>query len=107
AARTCSSAPAKTAATMAVSSSSGNAAIESASSGTPPIAKTSLSAFVAAIRPKTAGSSTSGGKKSTDALNDVFARSEEHTSELQSRSDLVCRLLLEKKKIIKTILPIV
>src|SRR2546428_7241410 len=26
------------------------------------------------------------------------ARSEEHTSELQSRSDLVCRLLLEKKK---------
>src|SRR2546428_10331558 len=30
---------------------------------------------------------------------DVLARrSEEHTSELQSRSDLVCRLLLEKKK---------
>src|SRR2546421_2674133 len=28
-----------------------------------------------------------------------FGRSEEHTSELQSRSDLVCRLLLEKKKI--------
>src|SRR5206468_8583444 len=27
-----------------------------------------------------------------------FSRSEEHTSELQSRSDLVCRLLLEKKK---------
>src|SRR5206468_4867397 len=26
-------------------------------------------------------------------------RSEEHTSELQSRSDLVCRLLLEKKKL--------
>src|SRR6185312_7266352 len=31
-------------------------------------------------------------------------RSEEHTSELQSRSDLVCRLLLEKKK--KTIIHI-
>src|SRR2546428_3929601 len=30
-------------------------------------------------------------------------RSEEHTSELQSRSDLVCRLLLEKKKINITI----
>src|SRR5438874_9752955 len=29
------------------------------------------------------------------------SRSEEHTSELQSRRDLVCRLLLEKKKIIK------
>src|SRR5690349_23101362 len=28
-------------------------------------------------------------------------RSEEHTSELQSRRDLVCRLLLEKKKITK------
>src|SRR5206468_10841605 len=28
----------------------------------------------------------------------VLLRSEEHTSELQSRSDLVCRLLLEKKK---------
>src|SRR5690349_22199156 len=28
----------------------------------------------------------------------VFERSEEHTSELQSRRDLVCRLLLEKKK---------
>src|SRR5260221_10929116 len=29
---------------------------------------------------------------------DRFVRSEEHTSELQSHSDLVCRLLLEKKK---------
>src|SRR5436305_7997116 len=28
----------------------------------------------------------------------AFARSEEHTSELQSRPHLVCRLLLEKKK---------
>src|SRR2546421_1361697 len=33
-------------------------------------------------------------KKKTCALQ---IRSEEHTSELQSRSDLVCRLLLEKK----------
>src|SRR5690349_24149052 len=31
-----------------------------------------------------------------------FSRSEEHTSELQSRRDLVCRLLLEKKKKKKT-----
>ena len=29
---------------------------------------------------------------------DIKIRSEEHTSELQSRADLVCRLLLEKKK---------
>src|SRR5690625_5227679 len=38
-----------------------------------------------------------------EALNEVFIpllqkRSEEHTSELQSRGHLVCRLLLEKKK---------
>src|SRR5438270_10643773 len=32
-------------------------------------------------------------------------RSEEHTSELQSQSNLVCRLLLEKKKKKKTTLP--
>src|SRR5690349_23435676 len=32
------------------------------------------------------------------AGGDLRLRSEEHTSELQSRRDLVCRLLLEKKK---------
>src|SRR5439155_19250102 len=31
-------------------------------------------------------------------LEDLNGRSEEHTSELQSRGHLVCRLLLEKKK---------
>src|SRR5688572_32206031 len=31
------------------------------------------------------------------AVGDVHGRSEEHTSELQSQSNLVCRLLLEKK----------
>src|SRR2546430_4464983 len=31
----------------------------------------------------------------------ITARSEEHTSELQSQSNLVCRLLLEKKKMYK------
>src|SRR2546421_3295417 len=35
-------------------------------------------------------------RKAFEALR--AERSEEHTSELQSRSDLVCRLLLEKKK---------
>src|SRR5690349_23914252 len=35
---------------------------------------------------------------------DVLRRSEEHTSELQSRRDLVCRLLLEKKKQLPLIL---
>src|SRR2546422_5078262 len=33
-----------------------------------------------------------------EALADLAQRSEEHTSELQSRLHLVCRLLLEKKK---------
>src|SRR5690606_40342944 len=33
-----------------------------------------------------------------DAGSDAQKRSEEHTSELQSRENLVCRLLLEKKK---------
>src|SRR2546429_5414643 len=37
---------------------------------------------------------------SMDEIDD--ARSEEHTSELQSRLHLVCRLLLEKKKIFVT-----
>src|SRR2546430_4700072 len=34
----------------------------------------------------------------TKPRRDFRARSEEHTSELQSQSNLVCRLLLEKKK---------
>src|SRR2546430_15194961 len=34
---------------------------------------------------------------STGARSDALRRSEEHTSELQSQSNLVCRLLLEKK----------
>src|SRR5699024_11614639 len=33
----------------------------------------------------------------------ILVRSEEHTSELQSRFDLVCRLLLEKKKTVHKI----
>src|SRR2546429_6163858 len=35
----------------------------------------------------------------------LLERSEEHTSELQSRLHLVCRLLLEKKTITTTLLP--
>src|SRR2546430_4407330 len=46
-------------------------------------------------------------------VQDPFARdvqsfrSEEHTSELQSQSNLVCRLLLEKKKIRSSTCPII
>src|SRR5690349_24185609 len=41
------------------------------------------------------------------ALRIVHARSEEHTSELQSRRDLVCRLLLEKKNKKNTIIDLI
>src|SRR2546427_2066963 len=37
-------------------------------------------------------------RRVTVATGDRLFRSEEHTSELQSQSNLVCRLLLEKKK---------
>src|SRR2546430_13281987 len=39
-----------------------------------------------------------GGKAVMGRILKESARSEEHTSELQSQSNLVCRLLLEKKK---------
>src|SRR3712207_6969968 len=42
--------------------------------------------------------SLTGVKRGWATLILSFARSEEHTSELQSRQYLVCRLLLEKKK---------
>src|SRR3712207_7352558 len=41
------------------------------------------------------------GRRSSARAADRFVRSEEHTSELQSRQYLVCRLLLEKKKLIE------
>src|SRR5438445_4138323 len=51
-----------------------------------------------------------GSSPLAQAVLDLSARSEEHTSELQSRQYLVCRLLLEKKKkntyIILNILPL-
>src|SRR3712207_8155515 len=49
------------------------------------------------IRTGAVGSSDIRDNRVTGA--DVLERSEEHTSELQSRQYLVCRLLLEKKKI--------
>src|SRR2546430_8156686 len=41
---------------------------------------------------------TRSGDEGGHPKPDVVDRSEEHTSELQSQSNLVCRLLLEKKK---------
>src|SRR2546430_10474266 len=43
-------------------------------------------------------SATADRLESTSTRNGRRRRSEEHTSELQSQSNLVCRLLLEKKK---------
>src|SRR2546428_4991638 len=43
-------------------------------------------------------SASSHVERNSASRHPCGARSEEHTSELQSRSDLVCRLLLEKKK---------
>src|SRR2546430_14593720 len=51
--------------------------------------------------------SSTGGMTMSEEVSSISAmastlakRSEEHTSELQSQSNLVCRLLLEKKKIV-------
>src|SRR5438132_11279968 len=44
------------------------------------------------------GSHRLAGARRCEPGADRRSRSEEHTSELQSHSDLVCRLLLEKKK---------
>src|SRR3712207_7065179 len=55
------------------------------------------------VDPPCGGSSTTGVHPPCAALLNPRAsvRSEEHTSELQSRQYLVCRLLLEKKKKLK------
>src|SRR5690625_5822324 len=44
-------------------------------------------------------STTIGAEELNYCVRDGNRRSEEHTSELQSRGHLVCRLLLEKKKV--------
>src|SRR2546430_11611079 len=51
-----------------------------------------------ARRPSGLTSIFAGGAKSDPQTFLLLSRSEEHTSELQSQSNLVCRLLLEKKK---------
>src|SRR3712207_7223401 len=53
-----------------------------------------LTAHGAINPPRTPGSAIDGGL----IAGVISVRSEEHTSELQSRQYLVCRLLLEKKK---------
>src|SRR3712207_8258534 len=54
---------------------------------------------VGALQPERAGAV--GLALQVELLGGVLRRSEDHTSELQSRQYLVCRLLLEKKKNIR------
>src|SRR5436190_9884129 len=56
----------------------------------------------AAPRDHSAGIPAGARGRQQESQQSDRARSEEHTSELQSHSDLVCRLLLEKKKHAKT-----
>src|SRR5438132_3215944 len=55
-------------------------------------------AEIAGTNSATPGAVTIIGFPFSDGDGMALSRSEEHTSELQSHSDLVCRLLLEKKK---------
>src|SRR5256885_11613491 len=50
------------------------------------------------VRHAQTGEHRDGGDRAWTAPIPIRARSEEHTSELQSPCNLVCRLLLEKKK---------
>src|SRR5438094_7249712 len=65
----------------------------------------SVTVYCLARPPKLATSATPGVRiklgvttQSFSVRSSIRSRSEEHTSELQSPYDLVCRLLLEKKK---------
>src|SRR5207249_9776762 len=62
------------------------------------ISRTEIQELEALARPITFTASNQQSFRRSSELNRRFHRSEEHTSELQSRFDLVCRLLLEKKK---------
>src|SRR2546422_6472895 len=68
----------------------------------PPGAPRALASLEHVRAPEAAANEPSGMRRrlrlSARALKPADGRSEEHTSELQSRLHLVCRLLLEKKK---------
>src|SRR5256885_4894817 len=64
--------------------------------GPPWISGVALSTAILAVLAAITG--LLSGKHANEAMMDQIRRSEEHTSELQSPCNLVCRLLLEKKK---------
>src|SRR2546430_12479601 len=57
-----------------------------------------ISRWLWSFRSRTLASCSTSRETTTRSSPRRTARSEEHTSELQSQSNLVCRLLLEKKK---------
>src|SRR2546426_621168 len=62
---------------------------------------TLLKVLVGLIRPQAGTTHVEGGPRAVGWMGHqahLYGRSEEHTSELQSPCNLVCRLLLEKKK---------
>src|SRR3989442_2766138 len=68
---------------------------------------TTLFRSVAPARPASAGLRLAAAHAHALGRSHLPAhRSEEHTSELQSRPHLVCRLLLEKKKKLRTMTPL-
>src|SRR5438874_5044278 len=62
----------------------------------------SSSPSIAVLPPARSITASSGQSGCSRTSRNAAARSEEHTSELQSRRDLVCRLLLEKKNLTLT-----
>src|SRR5882672_6355383 len=62
--------------------------------------RSTLFPYTTLFRSSCVTSSGSPSRRSIPFASGEACRSEEHTSELQSHSDLVCRLLLEKKKVI-------
>src|SRR5699024_11929094 len=73
----------------------GNEAVEIAESEDPDLILLDL------MLPEKDGNEVCREIRKTKNMPIIMLRSEEHTSELQSRFDLVCRLLLEKKNIYK------
>src|SRR5947207_5286024 len=70
----------------------------SMASSMPPGRTTARSLSTRALDARSGSTSVNSRLTSGHVAAASIARSEEHTSELQSHSDLVCRLLLEKKK---------
>src|SRR2546426_11927875 len=60
--------------------------------------RSTLFPYTTLFRSHLAGRPIVGTERETRQIQPVIGRSEEHTSELQSPCNLVCRLLLEKKK---------